>query len=295
MNNEKLEIMMKKPGFIAALDQSGGSSGKTLKLYGITEDKYTSDEEMFNLIHDMRTRVIKSKSFTSDKIIGVILFKETMNRKIDNLLTSDYLWNNKHIVSFLKVDKGLCDICDGVQLMKDIPNLGDTLTKAASIGVFGTKMRSVIHENNEEGIKKVVEQQFVLAKTISSYGLVPIIEPEVNINSSTKKEAEETLLKEVKKQLDLLPDNTKVMFKFTIPEIDNFYKDLTTNEKVVRVVALSGGYEKTDACNKLSRNNNMIASFSRALLEGLSVNDTEEIFDQKLLNSINEIYNSSIS
>lgn len=293
MNKEKMEIMQNKKGFIAALDQSGGSSGKTLKLYGIDDNKYNNDEEMFNLIHDMRTRVIKSKSFTNDKILGVILFEETMNRKIDDYLTCDYLWNKKHILSFLKVDKGLAEEDNGVKLMKDIPNLEDTLKKASELGIFGTKMRSVINEANEEGIKAIVEQQFSVAQIIYSYGLIPIIEPEVNINSSSKELCEKILKEEILKQLNKLDNDTKIMFKFTIPTIDNFYEELINNEKVVRVVALSGGYTRDDACKKLSRNNNMIASFSRALLEGLNVNQTEKEFDNILYNSIDKIYKAS--
>ena len=293
--NEKLEIMKNGKGFIAALDQSGGSSGKTLKLYGITEDKYSNDEEMFELIHEMRTRVIKSNSFTSDKIIGVILFEKTMNGMIDGEYVSEYLWNNKHILSFLKVDKGLADEEDGVQVMKDIPGLEDTLKTAISHGVFGTKMRSVIKSANPEGIRKVVKQQFEIANFIASFGLVPIIEPEVSINAPDKEECERILKEEVKNFLEILPSDAKVMFKFTIPSVDNFYADLMENEKVVRIVALSGGYTCTDACDKLSRNNGMIASFSRALLESLRVTDTEEEFDQKLNDAINMIYEASIT
>lgn len=294
MDIEKLNIIKNNNGFIAALDQSGGSSGKTLKLYGISEDKYKDDIEMFNLIHDMRTRVIKSKSFTSDKIIGVILFLETMNRKIDNKFTSDYLWDEKHIVSFLKVDKGLLDISNGVQLMKDIPDLEEVLDKAIERGIFGTKMRSVIKEANEYGIEQVVKQQFSIAKIICSKGLVPIIEPEVSIDSIEKEECERILKEKIDIELDKLDDNMKVMFKFTIPSIDNFYRSYINNPKVVRVVALSGGYNRCDACGKLSNNNGMIASFSRALLEGLNVSDTESEFDNKLLASIDEIYDASV-
>ena len=291
---EKLEMMKNKKGFIAALDQSGGSSGKTLKLYGIDESEYSSEEEMFDLIHEMRARVMKSKSFTSDKIVGVILFEQTMNRMIDDKYTSDYLWD-KGILSFLKVDKGLDNLTNGVQMMKEIPDLENTLKLAKERGIFGTKMRSVIKEADAVGIRDVVDQQFAIAKIIASYGLVPIIEPEVSITSPNKIECEEILKKEVIRNLDLLDENTKVMFKFTIPSVDNFYKDLMDNPKVVKIVALSGGYEKHDACNRLARNNGMIASFSRALLEGLNVNDTEEVFDQKLADAINEIYEASIS
>ena len=294
MNIDKLNIIKNNDGFIAALDQSGGSSGKTLKLYGIFEDSYKNDEEMFNLIHDMRTRVIKSKSFTNDKIIGVILFLETINRKIDNKFTSDYLWEEKHIVSFLKIDKGLMEESDGVQLMKDIPDLEEVLDNAVNKNIFGTKMRSVIKSANEEGIEKVVKQQFDIAKIICAKGLVPIIEPEVSIDAIDKIECERILKEKIDIELEKLEDNMKVMFKFTIPSVDNFYSSYINNPKVVRVVALSGGYNRSDACNKLAKNNGMIASFSRALLEGLNVNDKEYEFDKKLLNSIDEIYEASI-
>ena len=293
MDNEKLEIMKNRNGFIAALDQSGGSSAKTLKLYGINEDEYSSEEEMFDLIHAMRTRVMKSKEFTSEKIVGVILFEQTMNRKIDDKYTSEYLWN-KNILSFLKVDKGLAELENGVQLMKDIPNLEETLRVAKERGIFGTKMRSVIKEANELGIKKIVKQQFELANYIASFGLVPIIEPEVDINAPDKEECERILKEEVKSFLRILPPEVKVMFKFTIPSVDNFYEDIMNDEHVVKVVALSGGYEREDACERLARNKGMIASFSRALLEGLKVSDSDEEFDKKLASSIDMIYKASI-
>lgn len=291
---EKLDIMKERLGFIAALDQSGGSSAKTLRLYGIDEDQYNGEDEMFDLIHEMRTRVMKSKEFTSDKIVGVILFEQTMNRKIDDMYTSDYLWN-KNILSFLKVDKGLAEFDNGVQLMKDIPNLEDTLDVAIERGIFGTKMRSVIKEYNPEGIKDIVKQQFDIAKVIASKGLVPIIEPEVDINAVDKEKCEEVLRDEVMKELALLPEGTNVMFKFTIPSVDNYYEDIMKDNHVVKVVALSGGYEREDACERLSRNKGMIASFSRALLEGLKVTDSEEEFDKKLADSIDMIYKASIS
>ncbi len=292
MNQEKLNIMKNKEGFIAALDQSGGSSAKTLKNYGILESDYNTDEEMFDLIHEMRTRVMTSKSFTNEKILGVILFEETMNRKILNKLTSDYLWEDKQILSFLKIDKGLEEEQNGVQLMKDIPNLSDLLKKAHDLGIFGTKMRSVIHSYNETGIKKIVKQQFDLAKIIYNNGLIPIIEPEVSIDSKDKEKCEELLKKEVLRYLDEI--DFEVIFKFTIPTIDNYYSDIIENKKVIRVVALSGGYKREDACLKLSRNHNMIASFSRALLENLKVSDTDQEFDSKLAESIDKIYKASI-
>ena len=292
MNQEKLNIMKNKEGFIAALDQSGGSSAKTLKNYGILESDYNTDEEMFDLIHEMRTRVMTSKSFTNEKILGVILFEETMNRKILNKLTSDYLWEDKQILSFLKIDKGLEEEQNGVQLMKDIPNLTELLKKAHDLGIFGTKMRSVIHSYNETGIKEIVKQQFDLAKIIYNNGLIPIIEPEVSIDSKDKEKCEELLKKEVLRYLDEI--DFEVIFKFTIPTIDNYYSDIIENKKVIRVVALSGGYKREDACLKLSRNHNMIASFSRALLENLKVSDTDQEFDSKLAESIDKIYKASI-
>jgi fructose-bisphosphate aldolase class I len=290
---EKLDIMQNRLGFIAALDQSGGSSAKTLRLYGVNEDSYSSEEEMFDLIHAMRTRVMKSKEFTSEKIVGVILFEQTMNRKIDDMYTSEYLWK-KNILSFLKVDKGLKDLENGVQLMKDIPGLEDTLDVAVERGIFGTKMRSVIKEANEEGIKEIVKQQFEIAKIIANKGLVPIIEPEVDINAPDKEKCEEILRNYVMEELGKLNESTKVMFKFTIPSVDNYYSEVMEDKHVVKVVALSGGYEREDACERLSRNKGMIASFSRALLEGLNVNDTEEEFDKKLADSIDMIYQASI-
>ena len=294
MNEEKLNIIKNGKGFIAALDQSGGSSGKTLELYGISKDQYTTDQEMFDFIHEMRKRIITSKSFTNEHILGVILFEGTMNRQIEGENSSNYLWNKKHILSFLKVDQGLEELKDGVQLMKSIPNLIDLLTVAKSNGIFGTKMRSVIHEDNEAGIKKVVEQQFVLAQTIFSKGLIPIIEPEVSINATNKENCEILLKQEIEKQLTLMKAEMKVIFKFTLPTVTNFYEDLETNPQVLRIVALSGGYSKKEACLKLSQNKGMIASFSRALLENLNVNDSDEEFDQNLQQSIQEIYDASI-
>lgn len=295
MNIDKLDIIKNNDGFIAALDQSGGSSGKTLKLYGIDKNRYETDSEMFDLIHTFRKRIITSKSFTNEQIIGVILFEETMNRKIENELTADYLWNKKHIVSFLKIDKGLEKISNGVQIMKSIPNLLETLKKAKENNIFGTKMRSVIYENNEEGIKTVVEQQFNLAKIIWENGLVPIIEPEVDINSLNKKECEKILKREINKHLNLLDNNMKVMFKFTLPTEDNFYKEYTNHHNVLKVVALSGGYSKIEACKKLAKNENIIASFSRALLEDLKENQSQKEFDRTLKDSIVMIYEASVN
>ena len=295
MNNEMYEIMKNKPGFIAALDQSGGSSSKTLKAYGIEESEYSSEEEMFNLIHEMRKRVFTSKSFTNEHIIGAILFEKTMLSKVNDEFTADYLWNEKKIVSFLKVDKGLAEEANGVKLMKEIPNLAEELQEAREKNVFGTKMRSVIYEANEEGIKAVVAQQFEFAKTICDAGLVPIIEPEVDIHAPEKEKCEEILKAEVKAQLDKWNPNDKIMFKFTIPTVANHYLDLYNYDCVVRIVALSGGYDIEEAVTLLAQNNKMIASFSRALLQDLNVHQTQEEFDEKLNDVIVKIYNASIT
>ncbi len=295
MNNEMYEIMKNKLGFIAALDQSGGSSSKTLKAYGIEESEYNSEEEMFNLIHEMRKRVFTSKSFTNEHIIGAILFEKTMLSKVNDEFTADYLWNEKKIVSFLKVDKGLAEETNGVKLMKEIPNLAEELQEAREKNVFGTKMRSVIYEANEEGIKAVVAQQFEFAKIICDAGLVPIIEPEVDIHAPEKEKCEEILKAEVKAQLDKWNQNDKIMFKFTIPTVANHYLDLYDYECVVRIVALSGGYDIEEAVTLLAQNNKMIASFSRALLQDLNVHQTQEEFDEKLNDVIVKIYNASIT
>ena len=295
MNNEMYEIMKNKLGFIAALDQSGGSSSKTLKAYGIEESEYNSEEEMFNLIHEMRKRVFTSKSFTNEHIIGAILFEKTMLSKVNDEFTADYLWKEKKIVSFLKVDKGLAEETNGVKLMKKIPNLAEELQEAREKNVFGTKMRSVIYEANEEGIKAVVAQQFEFAKIICDAGLVPIIEPEVDIHAPEKEKCEEILKAEVKAQLDKWNQNDKIMFKFTIPTVANHYLDLYDYECVVRIVALSGGYDIEEAVTLLAQNNKMIASFSRALLQNLNVHQTQEEFDEKLNDVIVKIYNASIT
>lgn len=295
MNNEMYEIMKDKRGFIAALDQSGGSSSKTLKAYGIPETAYNTEEEMFDLIHEMRKRVFTSKSFTNEHIIGAILFEKTMLSKVNDEYTADYLWNEKRIVSFLKVDKGLAEQANGVKLMKEIPTLAEELREAREKNVFGTKMRSVIYEANEEGIRAVVKQQFEFAKQICDAGLVPIIEPEVDINAPEKEKCEEILKSEVKKQLDSWNEEDKIMFKFTIPTVANHYLDLYDYSCVVRIVALSGGYDVDKAVELLAQNNRMIASFSRALLQDLNVHQTQEEFDKKLNDVIVKIYNASIS
>ena len=293
MNKEMYEIIKNRKGFIAALDQSGGSSAKTLSVYGISPDQYNGEEEMFDLIHKMRERVFTSKVFTSEKIIGAILFEKTMMSKVNGKYTADYLWEDKKIVSFLKVDKGLADQNNGVKLMKDIPNLVSTLKTAKEKHVFGTKMRSVIYEANKKGIKEIVKQQFEFAKVICENGFVPIIEPEVDINAPDKEECEKILKEEVVKQLKSWNVKDKIMFKFTIPTKSNLYLDLYDYDCVVRIVALSGGYENEKACTLLSKNNKMIASFSRALLEGLKVNQTQEEFDNKLASAIDMIYDAS--
>ena len=290
-----LEIMKNKKGFIAALDQSGGSSSKTLRNYGIPESEYNSEEEMFDLIHEMRKRVFTSKSFTNDHIIGAILFERTMLSKVNDEYTADYLWNEKHIVSFLKVDKGLAEEKNGVKLMKEIPELAKELEEAREKNVFGTKMRSVIYEANEEGIKAIVKQQFDFAKTICDAGLVPIIEPEVDIHSAEKEKCEEILKAEIVNRLKTWNKEDKIMFKFTIPTVANHYLDLYDYECVVRIVALSGGYDIEEAVELLAKNNRMIASFSRALLQDLNAKQTQEEFDQKLNDAIVKIYNASIT
>lgn len=294
MNEKQLQQMTSKKGFIAALDQSGGSTPKALRLYGIPEDKYSTDDEMFDLVHEMRTRIIKSPSFTGEKIIGAILFEKTIERKIDDKFTADYLWEEKGIVPFLKVDKGLQPEANGVQLMKDILTLDELLKKGIEKHIFGTKMRSVIKSANEEGIKAIVAQQFDIAKKILSYGLIPIIEPEVDIHSVDKEKCEEILKKEIFANLDKLDKDQKIMLKLTIPSVEGFYSDVIAHDNVLRVVALSGGYTRADSNEKLAKNPGLIASFSRALTEGLNVDQTQKEFDDLLEESIDGIYQASI-
>ena len=295
MDKEKLEVVKNRKGFIAALDQSGGSSGKTLLKYGIPETEYSSEEEMFELIHQMRVRVFTSKVFNSDHILGAILFYKTMMGQVDGEYTADYLWNKKQIVSFLKVDKGLQDEVNGVKLMKDIPDLKEQIEEANRKNVFGTKMRSVIYHANEEGIQAIVDQQFEFAKTIAEGGLVPLIEPEVDINSPEKAECETILKAKVEEKLKEWDEEKPVMFKFTIPTEANKYLSLYDFPAVLKIVALSGGYDNNTACELLSKNKNMIASFSRALLEDLKADQTPEEFDEKLNDAIVKIYNASIA
>lgn len=293
MNEKMYEIMRDGRGFIAALDQSGGSSAKTLRNYGIDESEYSSEEEMFDLIHEMRKRVMTSKSFTNEHILGTILFEKTMMSKVNDKFTADFLWEDKGIVSFLKVDKGLEEQKNGVKLMKQIPNLAEQLKEANAKHVFGTKMRSVIYEANEEGIRDIVNQQFEFAKTICDAGLVPIIEPEVDIHSEEKELCEKILKDEIINKLKEWNSEDKIMFKFTIPTVANHYLDLYDFDCVVRIVALSGGYGIDEAVELLSKNNRMIASFSRALLEDLNAHQSAEEFDTALDNAITKIYNAS--
>lgn len=295
MKKEQMDRIHTGKGFIAALDQSGGSTPKALLQYGIKEDRYSNDEEMFELVHEMRTRIIKSPAFDSKYILGAILFENTMDRKIDDQFTADYLWEKKGIVPFLKVDKGLAELENGVQLMKPIQDLNDLLKRAVDKHIFGTKMRSVIKEANADGIRKVVEQQFEIGKQILSMGLVPIIEPEVDIYSKDKQQSEQILKDELLKQLSALDKDVRVMLKLSIPTEDNFYRELIEEPHVLRVVALSGGYDQTEANEKLARNHGLIASFSRALSEGLTAQQTDEEFNAMLSRSIQSIYEASIT
>ena len=294
MNREQFDRMKNGKGFIAALDQSGGSTPKALLNYGVTEDKYSNDEEMFNLVHEMRKRIIKDKAFTSDRILAAILFKVTMNSKIDGKFTGDYLWEEKGIVPILKVDEGLDVEKDGAQLMKPFKHIDELLANAKERNIFGTKMRSVVKELNEESIKKVVEQQFDYAKKISAAGFVPIIEPEVDIHAKDKAEIEEVLKKYLVEELKKLDKDTYVMFKLTLPEKENLYEDLYDFDQTVRIVALSGGYSRDDANEKLRKNKGVIASYSRALTEGLNVNQTDEEFTKMLDDSIEKNYSASV-
>ncbi|MEO4000869.1 fructose bisphosphate aldolase [Mesorhizobium sp. CAU 1732] len=300
--SERLDIVQamtaqagNKDGFIAALDQSGGSTPKALKLYGVDEGAWSNDTEMFDLIHQMRARIIKSPAFTGDKVMGAILFEQTMDREIDGTPTAQYLWEERGVVPFLKVDKGLADDKDGVKLMKPMPDLDALLERAVAKGVFGTKMRSVIDAANPKGIAAVVAQQFEVGNQILGHGLVPIIEPEVTISISDKAEAEDILLAEIQKHLDDVPAGKQVMLKLTLPEKANLYKPLIDDPRVMRVVALSGGYSRDDANAKLAQNAGMIASFSRALTEGLSAGQSDAEFDAALGSAIDSIFEASRS
>lgn len=294
MNKEQLEKIKTGKGFIAALDQSGGSTPKALKDYGVTEDQYDSEDEMFNLVHDMRTRIVASPAFTSDKIVGAILFEQTMDRTVEGKHTGDYL-ADKGIVPFLKVDKGLAEQKDGVQLMKPMPELDSLLSRANEHKIFGTKMRSNILELNKDGIDLVVKQQFDVAKQIIAAGLVPIIEPEVNINAENKADIEAYLADSILTELNKLNDDQLVMLKLTIPTNPNQYQTLINHQNVVRVVALSGGYSREAANNLLKANDGLIASFSRALINDLNVNQSDEEFDRILGETIESIYDASVN
>ncbi|MAY60683.1 MAG: fructose bisphosphate aldolase [Rhizobiales bacterium] len=294
MTNEAMaKQMSEKDGFIAALDQSGGSTPKALKLYGVPEDAYSNDEEMFAEIHEMRARIIKSPAFSGDKVIGAILFERTMDGEIDGVPTADYLWRKCGIVPFLKIDKGLADEQDGVQLMKPMPDLDALLERARAKNIFGTKERSVINASNEKGIEAIVAQQFEIGKQVLSHGLMPILEPEVNIKIADKAETEDMLLATIRKHLADVPEGEKIMLKLSIPTKANIYKPLIEDPRVMRVVALSGGYSRDEANALLSKNEGMIASFSRALTEGMSKGQSDDEFNAALDSAIDSIYQAS--
>lgn len=295
MNKKMAERMRDGDGFIAALDQSGGSTPKALRNYGILEDQYDTEEEMFDLVHEMRTRIITSPPFTSEHILAAILFRQTMNRKMEGKYTGDYLWEEKGIIPILKVDRGKEELKDGVLMMKPITDLDEKLKEAEERNIFGTKMRSVIKSANPKGIKNIVEQQFKYGKMIAEAGFVPILEPEVDIFSDDKAESEKIMKEEIMKRLADLPDDMTFMFKLSLPSVDNFYKELIEHPNVMRVVALSGGYSREEAVDLLTRNKGMIASYSRALLQGLKVDQTEEEFNERLSKSIIEIFEASIT
>ncbi|MGK7653477.1 fructose bisphosphate aldolase [Roseovarius sp. B08] len=292
---EQTEQMRAGQGFIAALDQSGGSTPKALRLYGVEEDAYSSDEEMFDLVHDMRTRIAQAPAFTGDKVLGAILFEMTMDREMGGKPSAQYMWEERGVVPFLKVDKGLADEADGVQLMKPIPDLESLLGRANDAGIFGTKMRSVINAASGSGIAAVVDQQFEIGNNILDHGLLPIIEPEVTISIDDKAEAETILRDEIARQLDTLPEGREVMLKLTLPETPNHYKALVDHPRVLRVVALSGGYSREEANDRLSKNTGMIASFSRALTEGLSAQQSDAEFNDTIAASIDSIHRASVS
>jgi fructose-bisphosphate aldolase class I len=295
VNEEQFQKVKLGRGFIAALDQSGGSTPKALKLYGIDEDQYSDDDEMFALMHAMRTRIIQSPSFDGHNIIGSILFEDTMDREIDGRYSVSYLWDVKRVVPFLKVDKGLAAEQDGVQVMNPIHRLAPLLSRAKENGVFGTKMRSFIRRASHAGIKAVVDQQFEIANKIAAADLVPIIEPEVDIQSSEKGEAEELLSANIAEQLSRFDSKQYVMLKLSLPVVDNFYADLVSHPKVLRVVALSGGYGRKEADDRLAANHGVIASFSRALTEGLSVHQSDDEFDATLRLAIESIRDASLA
>jgi len=291
--NQQLDKIKNEPGFIAALDQSGGSTPKALANYGIEADAYSNDDEMFEVVHAMRSRIVTSPAFDGSRIMGAILFENTMDREVEGQGTADYLWNVKRVVPFLKVDKGLADESNGAQVMKPMPGLGELLQKARQKNVFGTKMRSVIKTANADGVTAVVSQQFEIGRQIIEAELVPIIEPEVDINSSQKAETEELLKTSLLKQLDQLEEGQLVMLKLTLPEQDNFYTSCIQHPNVLKVVALSGGYSRQEANQRLSKQNGMVASFSRALSEGLSAQQSDDEFNSVLDASIESIFQAS--
>jgi fructose-bisphosphate aldolase, class I len=293
MNEDQLQKMRDGAGFIAALDQSGGSTPKALKLYGIPEGNWSGDDEMFDLIHDMRARIIKSPAFNGDRILGAILFEMTMDRQIDGIDTGDFLWGKKHVVPFLKIDKGLDAEADDVQLMKPMPDLDGLLERGVAKNIFGTKERSVIKLANPKGVEAIVTQQFQVGEQVLRHGLVPILEPEIDIKSPEKAQAEELLKRALLSGLGRVPDGQQVMFKLTLPETDGFYTELVEHPKVLRVVALSGGYSRDEANARLSRNPGVVASFSRALTEGLTAQQSDEEFDAALDASVGSIFAAS--
>jgi fructose-bisphosphate aldolase class I len=295
VNEEQLNEMGSRSGFIAALDQSGGSTPKALALYGIPETAYGNEGQMFDLMHEARARLIESPSFTGDKILATILFEQTMDRTINGEDTVAFLWKQKHIVPFVKVDQGLADAENGVQLMKPMTKLDSLLDRAVDKGIFGTKMRSFIQEPNKDGISAIVDQQFDYAHTIAERGLMPIIEPEVSIKSPDKPKADRLLVEKLKSKLDELSDDGRVMLKLTLPDENDLYAPLIEHPRVLRVVALSGGYSLAESCLILARNHRLIASFSRALTEGLTIDQTDAEFDEKLKSNIDEIYAASLT
>ncbi|OUD10718.1 fructose bisphosphate aldolase [Marivivens niveibacter] len=294
MNAQMAEKILTGKGFIAALDQSGGSTPKALRQYGIEENEYNGDAEMFDMIHQMRSRIIKSPAFTGDKVVGAILFEMTMDRDIDGIPTADYLWNQKSVVPFLKIDKGLEAEENGVQLMKPMPELDALLDRAVAKNIFGTKERSVINAANEAGIKAIVEQQFEIGRQVSAKGLMPILEPEVNITIADKAEAEAILRDELLKGLDAITEG-QVMLKVSLPTVENFYKPLVDHPRVMKVVALSGGYSRDEANTLLSKQSGMIASFSRGLTEGLNAKQSETDFDNLLTGAVDGIHAASVA
>ena len=295
MNQEQFAKIKSGKGFIAALDQSGGSTPKALGLYGVPPEAYSGDEQMFDAIHSMRTRIVASQAFNGDRILGAILFEQTMDREIEGRGSADYLWSVKRVVPFLKVDQGLAAEVNGVQMLKPMPDLGALLGRAKAKGVFGTKMRSVVKHADATGIEGVVAQQFEIGKMILASGLVPIIEPEVDIRAPDKQGAEEFLVASLTRHLDALPSQQQVMLKLTLPSVDNFYAGLVAHPRVLRTVALSGGYSRDEANRRLARNHGVIASFSRALTEGLTAQQTDAEFDAALDASIQSIYRASVA